>query len=490
MLKQITLKSTKAILLISLSLLFCILVVAADKTDSRPNFVVILVDDLGNADIGYRGSQIKTPHLDKLAEGGVRFESFYSLPLCTPARTALMTGRYPMRQGLQTFVIFPGHTYGLPTDEKTLPQALKEVGYETAMVGKWHLGHADKKYWPNNRGFDHFYGNLVGEVDFFTKERGGIIDWQRDGKFFQEEGYYTELIGDEAVNIIKEHDTKNPLFLYVASLAVHTPLQAPQEEIDVYNGIFENEDRRIYAAMMSVLDKQVGRIVDELEKKGMRENTLIFFASDNGGIRKMKVGAPGTKKAAESPASNGKFRDGKSSLYEGGVRVPAFVNWPSKIEPNVFNGILHQVDVMPTLLKLAGAEGNPDKPFDGKDMWPVLTQKATKIHDDILINVEFFRGAVRKDEWKLVKVATLPGKTELFNLEEDPYETTNLAEQYPEKVEELTALLVDYSKEQETSQWIKAQPNFLGVQGKTVLDPDFDISDGGLPQEKPVFPKE
>jgi len=143
---------------------------------SRPNIIFIMADDLGNADLGYRGSDIKTPNIDKLAREGVRLESFHGMPVCTPSRAALMTGRYPMRYGLQTLVIFPNHTYGLPTDERTLPQALKQAGYQTSMVGKWHLGHADTKYWPQNRGFDHFYGNLVGEVDYFTKLRGGIVD--------------------------------------------------------------------------------------------------------------------------------------------------------------------------------------------------------------------------------------------------------------------------------------------------------------------------
>jgi arylsulfatase A-like enzyme len=170
--------------------------------NARPNIIVILADDLGNADLGYRGSDIKTPNIDKLAGEGVQLESFHGMPVCTPARAALMTGRYPMRYGLQTLVIFPNHRYGLPTDEWTLPQALKEAGYSTAMVGKWHLGHADQKYWPQNRGFDHFYGNLVGEVDYFTKVRGGIVDWQRDGKFLQENRYYLPLIGDEAIKMI------------------------------------------------------------------------------------------------------------------------------------------------------------------------------------------------------------------------------------------------------------------------------------------------
>ena len=148
--------------------------VGSGPSGRRPNIVVILADDLGNADLGYRGSDIKTPNIDALAKGGVRLESFYGMPASTPARAALMTGRYPMRYGLQTMVISPSQTYGLPTEERTLAQALKEAGYRTAMVGKWHLGHADQKYWPQNRGFDHFYGNLVGEVDHLTKEIGGL----------------------------------------------------------------------------------------------------------------------------------------------------------------------------------------------------------------------------------------------------------------------------------------------------------------------------
>jgi arylsulfatase A-like enzyme len=192
----------------------------AGHATEQPNVIFIMADDLGNADLGYRGSDIKTPNIDRLATGGVRLESFYGQHVCTPSRAALMTGRYPMRHGLQTLVIFPSHTYGLPTEERTLPQALKEAGYRTLMVGKWHLGHADRKYWPQNRGFDHFYGNVMGEVDYFFRERGGVIDWQRNGTFLKEEGYYTTLIGNEAVKLIEAQNGKKPFFLYVASLAL------------------------------------------------------------------------------------------------------------------------------------------------------------------------------------------------------------------------------------------------------------------------------
>ena len=465
----------------------------------KPNIVFIMADDLGNADLGYRGSDIKNPNIDKLAKEGVQLESFHAGPVCTPSRAALMTGRYPMRYGLQTLVIFPSHTYGLPTDERTLPQALKQAGYQTMMVGKWHLGHADKKFWPQNRGFDHFYGNLVGEVDYFTKERGGLIDWQRNGKFLKEEGYYMTLIGNEAVKLIEQQDRSKPFFLYFASLAVHAPYQAPQKYKDRYPDI-KDATRRTYAAMASALDDEVGRIVAALDKKGLRDNTLIVFASDNGGPtsgtfatgarspEERKAEGSSTELGSKTPNSNAPFRGGKGSLYEGGVRVPAFANWPGKLKPAVVNEPLHMVDIMPTLLALAGGKGSPDHPFDGKDIWPTLAEGKPSPNEDILIDVEAFRGAIRKGNWKLIKVALLPGKTEMFDLSKDPGEQNNVAEQHPDIVRELESRLLAYARQQKPSEWIKAQPAFVGAQGKTVFDPDFDIDDDGLPHEKLALP--
>jgi arylsulfatase A-like enzyme len=466
----------------------------------RPNIVFIMADDLGNADLGYRGGEIKSPNIDKLAKEGVRLESFYGEPVCTPSRAALMTGRYPMRYGLQTLVIFPSHAYGLATDERTLPQALKEAGYTTLMDGKWHLGHADKKFWPQNRGFDYFYGNVVGEVNYFTRERGGLIDWQRNGTFLRENGYYTNLIGDDAVKLIDRQDGSKPFFLYFASLAPHAPYQAPESDIDQYKSV-PDKLRRTYSAMITALDDQVGRIVAELNKKGLRDNTIILFASDNGGAtsglfasgskskEERDTEEGGIEQGAMAPASNAPFRGGKGSLYEGGVRVPAFINWPARLKPRVVNEPLHMVDVMPTLLALAGGKSNADHPFDGRDMWSTIADGAPSPNEDVLINVEAFRGAIRKGNWKLLKIALLPGKTELFDLAADPGETTNVAEQNPEIARDLEGRLLAYAKQQKPSLWIKAQPAFVGSQGKTVMDPDFDIDDGGLPHEKPRLPK-
>jgi arylsulfatase A-like enzyme len=414
---------------------------------------------------------------------------------------ACATDDRPLRDALRTaaLVIFPSHTYGLATDEWTLPQSLKEPGYKTLMVGKWHLGHADRRYWPQNRGFDYFYGNIVGEVDYFTRERGGLIDWQRNGTFLKEQGYYTTLIGNDAVRLIDQQDGKQPFFLYFASLASHAPYQAPPSAIEEYKSVADPL-RRTYSAMTTSLDVQVGRIVAELDKKGLRENTMILFASDNGGATSglFAQGAKsneerdkeqgGIEQGQKAPASNAPLSGGKGSLREGGVRVAAFVNWPAKLKPRVVTEPLDMVDVMPTLLALAGAKGSPDHPFDGKDMWTTIADGAPSPHDDILINVEAFRGAVRKGDWKLIKIALLPEKTQLFNLVKDPGETMNVAAENPEIVKDLEARLLVYAKEQKPSLWIRAQPAFVGNQGKTVIDADFDIDDSGIPHERMALP--
>ena len=482
-----------------LSLFFSLLIgsVIAQAAD-RPNIIVILADDLGNADLGYRGSDIKTPNIDKLATTGVRMEAHYGLQLCSPARAALMTGRHPMRLGLQTAVIFPSHRYGIPLNERTMPEALKSVGYHTMMVGKWHLGHADEKFWPQNRGFDHFYGNLVGEVDYFTRERGGVIDWQRNGKFIKEDGYYTELIGNEAVQLIEQQDKAQPFFLYFASLAPHAPFQAPEKYTKPLEATISDSARRSYAGMIACLDDQVGRLVEALEKKGLRENTLILFTSDNGGATDAKatsgVKGEGDKTGGSlaagqtAPASNGNFRKGKGTLYEGGVRVVTFANWPGKLQPNVTEEPTHHVDIMATALALAGGDPGGGQPLDGRNLWPMLAESKPSPHEDVLINVESYRGAVRKGNWKLVKLAMLPGKIELFDLAKDPGETTNVALENSAVVRDLEARLENYAKEQMLSRWLTAQPGFFGNQSKTVLDPDFDVDEDGLPQEKLELP--
>lgn len=413
---------------------------------SRPNILLILADDLGYADVGFHGSEIKTPHLDGLAASGARLEQFYVQPVCSPTRAALMTGRYPMRHGLQVGVVRPWAEYGLPLEERTLAQALKEAGYETAVCGKWHLGHFERNYLPTRRGFDHQYGHYNGAIDYFTHQRDGGHDWHRNDQACYDHGYSTFLLADEAARVIREHDTARPLFLYLPFNAVHSPHQVPPKYVERYAHL--PEPRQTYAGMVAAMDEAIGRVLDALEEKGMRRNTLIFFSSDNGGPNPGKV------------TSNGLYRAGKGTLYEGGVRVVALATWEGRIRPGtVVNQPLHIVDLFPTLLRLTGASLEQKLPLDGRDAWATIAEGKPSPHEEILLNAAPASGAILVGPWKLVirgDVATAEdqdkprkprgkrGKAarepvELFNLAEDPYEKENLATQLPDKVEQLRA---------------------------------------------------
>jgi len=275
---------------------------------THPNIIYILSDDQGWKDIGYHGSDIKTPNLDELAKNGAQLNQFYAQAMCTPSRAALMTGRYPFRYGLQTLVIPSAGKYGLPTDERLLPQALKEVGYNTAIIGKWHLGHADKKYWPRQRGFDYQYGPLLGEIDYFTHSAHGIRDWFRNNEPVKESGYVTELLGADAVKYINKQEASKPFFLYLTFTAPHSPYQAPKKYLDQYPGIKE-EYAKNYAAMTTAMDDQIGMIVKALDKKGLRDNTLIVYQSDNGGPVSAAVTGEVDMSKGKIPVSNGPYRD-------------------------------------------------------------------------------------------------------------------------------------------------------------------------------------
>ncbi len=394
----------------------------------KPNIVFILADDLGWNDVGWHGSVIQTPNLDRLAKGGARLEQFYVLPVCSPTRAALVTGRYPIRYGLQSGVVRPWADYGLPLDERTLARALKTAGYETAICGKWHLGEVTEAYLPTKRGFDHQYGHYLGAIDYFTHKRDGGLDWHRNDQPLREEGYTTDLIANEAIQRIKDKKPNKPLFLYVPFNAVHTPLQVPESYLTPYHNLPRKRQR--YAGMTAAMDEAVGRIVQALESANQLEDTLIIFSSDNGG--------PTTQGASNEP-----LRAGKGTVYEGGVRVAAFAYWRGKIPENtVVNEPIHIVDWYPTLLKLAGASIEQKKPLDGLDIWGCITEGKSSPHPILLVNAEANRGAIRAGDWKLVlsrrgRKANQPMRVELFHLPDDPSEQNNLAEENPEKVAEL-----------------------------------------------------
>ncbi len=429
---------------------------------AKPNIVHIVADDLGWKDVGFNGCQdIKTPNLDKLAAGGAKLTQFYVQPMCTPTRAALMTGRYPFRYGLQTAVIPSVSAYGLDTSEWLMPQCLKDAGYQTAIVGKWHLGHADKKYWPRQRGFDYQYGAMIGELDYFTHDEHGVLDWFRDNQPVKEEGYTTTLIGKDAAKLIEEHDPATPLYLYLTFNAPHTPYQAPQEYVDRYKSI-EDPTRRTYAGMVACLDDEIGRVVAALDKKGMRDNTLILFHSDNGGTRSaMFAGVMADMSKVKIPCDNSPYREGKGTLYEGATRVCAVANWPGHVKAGNVDGLMHAVDMYPTLAALAGASTAKCKPLDGMNVWETISENKPSPRSEIVYNVEPFRAAVRQGDWKLLWRTMLPSRIELYDLAHDPSEKDNLAAQNPDKVAALRQRLEALAKE-------AAKPLFLVDQFKVI----------------------
>ena len=434
-------------LLLQLLASWCVFTGSTLAAERPPNIIYLLIDDLGYADCGFMGGKdIRTPHIDKLAREGAILDSFYVQPVCSPTRAALLTGRYATHTGVYT-VVRPGAPWGLPLAERTLPQALREAGYATFICGKWHLGEFQPEYTPTRRGFDHQYGHMFGAIDYFTHKRDGKHDWYRDDKPSVEEGYSTHLVAKEACRVIREQPADKPLFLYVPFNGIHGPHQVPDSYKEPYQDL--KEPRRTIAGMLAAVDEAIGQITAALDKKGLRQNTLIIFSSDNGG--------PNPGRAT----MNTPLRAGKGTIYEGGMRVCAFANWPGKISPNTTNKEpMHAVDWYPTLLKLAGAPTKQKLAPDGLDLWPVLTQGAKSPHDAILLlGTVPGKAAVRMGDWKLLLNASernaeeapddeakSTGSVELYNLAADIGETKNLAASQPVKVKELRARLDAFLK--------------------------------------------
>lgn len=437
--------------------LFCLLVSGLSAAE-KPDIVLMLIDDMGREDCGFMGGKdIRTPNIDALAKAGTTLDAHYVMHVCSPTRAALMTGRHPIRHGLQVGVIRPWANYGLPLEERTLPQALKEAGYTTAICGKWHLGSFDKAYWPNARGFDHWYGHLFGAIDYYTHDRDGKSDWYRNGEPLKEEGYTTELLAKEASSLVEKQPADKPLFLYLPFNGVHAPHQVPDRYMEPYTHL--KGVRKTYAGMLSAVDEAIGKVVSALEKTGRKKNTLFIFSSDNGG--------PSPKVVTD----NGLYRGAKGTYYEGGTRVAAFTSWEGHIPAGVtLKEPMHAVDWYPTLLTLTGVSLKQNTPLDGKDVWPMLTQGKPTPHEAILLNATPKGGAIRAGDWKLViggnsdagsegedsaskakgkkkkKAAARTAGPELFNLKDDPYEKTNLAGSNPDKLAELRALYDGYLK--------------------------------------------
>ena len=412
----------------------------------RPNLVIFVADDLGWNDVGYHDSVIKTPNIDSLTRQGVELNRFYVYPFCSPTRTALLTGRSPLSLGITRPI---GGDAVLPLDEHLLPQTLKSSGYQTLMSGKWHLGSRDETALPHKRGFDSFYGHAGGFIDYYTHQRGGGLrrrpggsqqgetpppDWQRDGKTLVEEGYSTKLIGKEAVRLLRQRDKKKPTFLYVTFNAPHTPLQAPQEFIDRYKNV-ENEDRRVFAAMVDAMDEEIGKILKVIDEEKMRDNTIVLFMSDNGG-------------SSRGGASNAPLNSGKGSVYEGGIRVPAVIRWPGVLPAGKkLDQLTTAHDLFPTLATALGVKPLNKKPFYGQDLWKSFRTGKIVPHKDVLIASQAI--ALFHREWKLIQgqgVNGRPGYRELFLIDADPEERFDLSKVYPELTEALGAIIDRFPK--------------------------------------------
>ena len=428
---------------------------AAVSRVEKPNIVILLADDLGWGDVGYHGGRIETPHIDRLAREGVRLENFHVCPLCSPTRAGLMTGRWPIRYGMGEAVITPWRRYGLPTTERTLGDLLATAGYKRrAAVGKWHLGHYQKKYLPLNRGFTHFYGHYNGAFDYFTHKREGELDWHRNFETCRDEGYSTDLIGREAARFITESPTNKPFFIYVAFNAPHLPLQAKETDIAKYSNRIENEDQRVYAAMVDSMDRATGKILDAIDKKQITQSTVVLFLSDNGAITRC--------------GDNGPWRSGKGAVYEGGIRVPAVARWPAG---GVSGGgksdaMMGYIDIYPTIKRIVGVATPDPNPLDGRDMLDVLRGKATAPNRDWFSYIAQGtpdRTAICDGTWKLVVLGgsvleLMPEEVdrkgnvdsrstlELFRLDRDPGEETNLATEHPDVAARLLRRLQEFRR--------------------------------------------
>ena len=421
----------------------------------RPNIVWIVADDLGYADCGFTGSgEIPTPRLDELAAGGVVLtDAHVTASVCAPSRAGLVTGRYQQRFGFECNVGQGADGSGLPADAPTIARALRAAGYETAAVGKWHLG-ADAEHHPLEQGFEHFTGLLGGSRSYepiTAKEPPAVRRIERDGAVVPETelGYLTDFFSAEAVRFVEREDRERPLFLYLSYTAPHTPMQGREDLMERLAAI-PDRGRRTYAAMVAALDEGVGRVVDALAARGELDDTLILFLSDNGG-------------ATNNASDNGSWRGMKGSKWEGGHRVPMIVHWPRALgpdrpdRPNRYGGLSSSLDLYPTSLAAAGVPLDPE--LDGVDLLPHLTGRdrgdARPPHDRL-----FWRRAVvaaaRRDTWKLIRVTEPDGSLRapvLVDLAADPDERTDLAGERADLVAELTELLEQWERTLVEPRW-------------------------------------
>ncbi len=412
-----------------------VLAAPAGERPKPPNLILILADDLGYGDLGVTGSKhIPTPHIDSLATSGVRFTNAYvSSPVCAPSRAGLMTGKHPVNFGFRDNLApcQPGHDpefVGLPTDQPTLAERLKNLGYTTGIVGKWHLGELPK-FSPLKRGFDEFWGYLAGSHDYFRAESGGekqmagpiLCNYKQAAPLT----YLTDDQGDECVNFIRRHK-EHPFFLFASFAAPHSPMQATEHDLKRFSHI-EDKLRRTYCAMVYRLDENVGKILAELRAQDAERNTLVVFLSDNGG-----PSAPGISNASV----NAPFRGSKTTVLEGGIRVPMIFKWPAALPSGqTMDMMVSSLDILPTFVTAASGSTHKSDGLSGVNLLPFLSGKTDQPPHASLTWTYTVGSAIRSGDWKLIR---LPDRLPtLYHLANDPAEQSDLAHEHRDRTQEM-----------------------------------------------------
>lgn len=447
---------------------------------SQPSIVFILADDMGNSEVGYNNPDWHTPNIDFLAENGVIFSAAYAQPQCTPSRHALLTGRYPFRDGMQVGVTNLWSEKHIPTTLPTLPEHLGDLGYMCGMVGKWHLGNIYPEYLPYNHGFRYWYGNSDGVLDYYTHEEpSGPYDLYENGEVESDAAtYYTELIGGKAVNFINSMDSETPFFLYVAFTAPHDPYQAPTDTTALAPPSFSTNKKKKWA-MVRIMDNEIGKILDALNDNGLEDSTIVVFYSDNGSPTTTYY--HGTGVGDNSPYSSGKF-----TLMEGGCRVPAVWYQPGIVHDTISTPI-HLIDMLPTFVSLAGGSVGSRDTIDGIDISPLVSGGSIATRSIVLNIIENRNWAVVQGDWKLSNNAeyssnwdsTLVESIKLYNLSSDPTESTDVSGSNPDKVTELESIINNFLPSVATPQDRKSSPppgwvNFPVIATpKTYYDADY-----------------
>jgi arylsulfatase A-like enzyme len=429
-------------------LLAALLPLCATAKPVKPNFIIIFTDDQGYNDLGCFGSEtIKTPHLDRMAKEGRKFTNFMvPSPVCTPSRAGLLTGCYPKRVGMEKHVLFPESTRGLNPEEVTIADHLKTLGYATACIGKWHLGHYPETL-PRAQGFDSYFGipysndmnhpdnkgkSRKSRDDSWTDQAADVKDWHtplvRNEEIIEmpcDQRTITRRYTDEAIGFINSNKDK-PFFLYLPHSMPHIPLFVPED-------VRDPDPKNAYKCVIEHIDAEVGRIMDTLRKEGLAENTYVIYTSDNGPWLPFKHHGGSAKP----------LRDGKGTNFEGGQRVPCVMWAPGRIPAGTTcDKLASTIDLLPTIAKLVDVPLAADRKIDGMDISALLTTDAESPRTEFLhYTAQGAPGGIRKDDWKLLLPQGKNKQALLFNLAGDLSESTNLAGKHPEKVAELTALL-------------------------------------------------